>query len=216
MQAWHLDSEGSADQGRGDGRLTPIEPSTDREDVFTYEPGNPVPTRGGVLYWGLEHRGPVDQRPNLTRPDVLCYRSEPLTSRLTVVGDLALELHVASDAEDTDFIARLCVEEASGAVTCLTQGQLRCRYRDSWAEPVPLAPGSPTRLELQMGQTAYVFAPGSRIVLLVTSSDFPRILPHRNRLAPLWEGDEMAARNRVLHGPAAPSKLLLPVLETAP
>jgi predicted acyl esterase len=59
---------------------------------------------------------------------------------MTVIGDIVLELHVASDSEDTDFIARLCVETDDGAVTCLTQGQQRCRFRDDPAVPEPLAP----------------------------------------------------------------------------
>ena len=213
VEAWHLDSDGSANLARGDGRLTREAPGTEADDAYTYDPADPVPTRGGALYWGLTERGPVDVRDTLLRPDVLCYRSQALPAPRTVLGDIALELHITSDAEDTDFIARLCVEEPSGAVTCLTQGQLRCRYRDSWSDPTPLSANTPTCLRLNMGQTAYTFPAGSRVVLLVTSSDFPRILPHRNRLAPLWEGDAVPARNRVLHGPSAPSRLLLPVLE---
>jgi len=50
-------------------------------------------------------------------------------------------------------------------------------------------------------------------VLLVTSSDFPRILPHRNRMAPLWEGDPVVAHQHVLFGPGTPSRLLMPVVD---
>jgi len=39
----------------------------------------------------------------------------------------------------SDFIARLCVETDDGAVTCLTQGQQWCRFRDDPAVPEPLA-----------------------------------------------------------------------------
>jgi predicted acyl esterase len=79
--------------------------------------------------------------------------------------------------------------------------------------PEPLAPNTSTRLQVPMGQTAYTFPAGSRVVLLVTSSDFPRILPHRNRMAPLWEGDPVVAHQRVLRGRLTPSRLLMPVID---
>lgn len=204
IQAWYLDAEGG---------LSRDTPATDGEDTYRYDPLDPVPTRGGSLYWGLGPIGPVDVRSTLQRADVLCYRGEKLQAPLTVIGDVGLELHVATDVEDTDFIARLCVQAAEGSVTCVTQGQQRCRFRKSPARPEPLEPDKETELQLSMGQTAYIFPAGSRVVLLVTSSDFPRILPHRNRLAPLWEGEPVVATQRVLRGRSTPSRLLLPVVE---
>ena len=48
----------------------------------------------------------------------------------------------------------------------------------------------------------------------MTSSDFPRILPHPNRLTATWEPVvPLVARNQVLHGPQAASRLRLPVVE---
>lgn len=200
--------------GTGDGLLTQ-EPS-DRSvgDSYVYNPREPVPTRGGPTYWGLEHLGPVDQRPLLDRSDLLFYRSPKLGSPLTVVGEVTLDLCVSSDAVDTDFVAKLCVEEPSGAVICLTIGSLRCRYRESWTDPQPLTSGDVARIHLQLGQTAYVFPTGSRICLLITSSDFPRIFPHPNTLAPPWSTTEtVMARNTVHHGKGNLSRLNLPVIE---
>ena len=214
VQEWYLDSGGSANMRTGDGTLGQEAPGRSGVDVYSHDPKNPVPTRGGAIYWGLEHRGPVDLRPILQRPDVLYYRSAPLQAPLAVVGDIALQLHVQSDAEDTDFIARLCVEEVSGAVMCLSLGSLRCRYRRSWSEPEPLGRGETEEIVLQMGQTAYVFPTGARLGLMIASSDFPRILPHPNTMAPTWgKAESMAARNGVLHGPGTLSRLKLPVLE---
>ena len=213
-QSWYLKSGGSANMGTGDGLLTQ-EPS-DRSvgDSYVYNPREPVPTRGGPTYWGLEHLGPVDQRPLLDRSDLLFYRSPKLGSPLTVVGEVTLDLCVSSDAVDTDFVAKLCVEEPSGAVICLTIGSLRCRYRESWTDPQPLTSGDVARIHLQLGQTAYVFPTGSRICLLITSSDFPRIFPHPNTLAPPWSTTEtVMARNTVHHGKGNLSRLNLPVIE---
>jgi len=212
VQEWHLDSAGGAHMRSGG--LSRVAPDRGMADTFTYDPGNPVPTRGGPIYWGLAHAGPVDQHPIIYRPDVVYYRSHRLARPLAVVGEVGLDLHVSSDAEDTDFIARICVEEPSGPITCLTVGSLRCRYRESWSRPRPLEPGEPTAIGLRMGQIGYVFPAGSRIGLMITSSDFPRVLPHANTMAPAWqEGKPVVARNSVLHGPETRSCLRLPVVE---
>jgi hypothetical protein len=215
IRNYFLDSGGAANMRHGDGRLVPEVPSDNCEDSFTYDPSNPVPTRGGAIYWGLAEAGPVDQRPILDRSDILYYRSDKLDKGMTVVGDINLELTIASDAEDTDFIAKLCVEEATGAITCLTVGSLRCRYRYSWSDPKPLAPGEPAAIRIRMGQTGYRFPEGSRIGLMITSSDFPRILPHLNRMAGPWSGVEACtARNSVMHGTAHPTRIQIPVINS--
>ena len=211
---WHLTSNGGANGRIGDGRLTEETPDSSNADRYQYDPHDPTPTRGGPLYWGLDHLGPVDQRPLLDRADLLFYRGERLLQPLAVVGEINAELHISSDAEDTDFVVKLCVEEVSGAVICLTHGSLRCRFRESWSDPQPLQPGEATAIHLQMGHLAYVFPAGSRVCLTVTSSDFPRLLPHPNSMAPLFSAARpVVALNSVHHGPGALSRLELPVLE---
>ena len=82
------------------------------------------------MYWGPDHVGPVSQAELLGRDDVLYYRSGALPDPLVVVGEVELNLWIASDRQDTDIIAKLCVEKADGRITCLTLGSLRCRYRE--------------------------------------------------------------------------------------
>lgn len=213
-QVWYLHSEGSANGRIGDGVLTHQAPSRDRSDSYRYDPRDPVPTLGGPIYWGLPQAGPVDQRPVLERHDVLMYRSERLPNPLAVMGDVRLDLVVTTEGQDTDFIAKLCVEEASGAVICLAAGSLRCRYRQSWQKAEPMESGVPTAIGLHLGQIGYLFPAGSRVVLTVTSSDFPRIEPHNNTMAPPLSGARpQVATNAVLHGPETRSCLRLPVME---
>ena len=214
-QEWHLNSGGGANGLGGDGRLSRETQDADTPDRYTYDPRDPVPTLGGPIYWGLADCGvgPVDQHPILRREDVLYYRSDILTEPLTIIGEINLELWITSSAPDTDFIAKLCVVEPSGRITCLTSGSLRCRYRESYSDPVALSPGTPTQLRIQMGNLAYAFPTGSRIALIVTSSSFPRILPHPNTMAPTWtETSPQPARQQVLHDARHPSRLLLPVV----
>ncbi len=200
-QDWHL----------GAGSLDREQAVNDGEDAYTYDPRNPTPTWGGQTYWGVEPMGPVDQRPLIDRDDVLLYRSEPLPTPLTAIGDPRLELFIATDVDDTDFVVKLCVEHATGETICLSLGSLRCRYRNSFADPQPLPRDEPVKLSVRLAQLAHVFPAGSRIALTITSSDYPRILPHRNRMG-LFD-EPTVARNRVLHGPAAPSRLILPIVD---
>lgn len=214
IQKWYLDSKGCANTSYGDGRLMRQTPQLGATDSYKYDPHNPVPTQGGPVYWLLNQVGPTDQRPVLNRTDILCYRSEILTERLPVVGEAMLDITITSSAEDTDFIARLCVEEPNGSITVITLASLRCRYRYSWDDPQPLVPNTPTLIRLRFNQTAYAYAPGSRIVLLVTSSDFPRIKPHTNTMASPWENIKpQVAHNAVLHGPGVTACLSLPLAE---
>ncbi|MBT5877318.1 MAG: CocE/NonD family hydrolase [Candidatus Latescibacteria bacterium] len=214
--SWYLNSAGSANMRIGDGTLSMDSPGQTMGDTIVYDPKDPVPTCGGAIYWGLEPfgLGPADQRSILARPDVLYYRSEPVTARLAVVGEIILDLILASSAEDTDVIAKLCVEQSDGTVMSLTVGSLRCRYRDDAIKPEPLVPGEATKMTIHLNHVAYEFPVGSRISLIITSSDFPRILPHRNTLSAPWSGEEIVvARNTVLHGPDAVSCLKLPVID---
>jgi putative CocE/NonD family hydrolase len=190
------------------------EPGTGRADELVCDPRHPVPTWGGQIYWNMEPRGPQDQRHLLERDDVLFYQGEPLSGPLTVIGDVGLDLTIAADVDDTDIVAKLCVIEGNGSVTCLVLGSFRCRYRCGWDQRVPLPHGEPTRLSLRLSQLAYTFPAGSRIGLMITSSDFPRIQPHTNTMAKPWAPVEpVTAHTQVLHGPGIRSSLNLPVVE---
>lgn len=212
-RAFYLGSQGSANMKIGDGTLAEGSSSTDGEDGYVYDPRDPVSTLGGAVYWGLGSRGPMDQRGILGRGDVLYYRSERLAEPMVVMGNVALDLHVSTDAADTDFIVKLCVEDVAGTVTCLTLGSLRCRYRDGWTTPVVMPAGEVVSIRVDLGNLAYTFSEGSRVGLIVTSSDFPRIQPHPNTLTSPWaETGMQVANNRVHHGRGAPSCLHLPVM----
>ncbi|MFC1452682.1 CocE/NonD family hydrolase [Verrucomicrobiota bacterium] len=213
VQYWHLDSAGNAHGQRGDGVLTREPPGRTAEDLIVYDPCSPLPTWGGQVFWNMEPRGPQDQSQWLERDDVLLYRSDPLLAPLTVVGDVELDITLATDVDDTDIVAKLCVVEDNGSVTCLTVGSFRCRYREGWDKRVPMEHGEPTPIGLHLMQLAYTFPAGSRIAVMVTSSDYPRIQPHTNTMAKPWTAvTPVVARTRLSHGPGIRAALKLPVL----
>lgn len=213
-QSWFLHSTGHADGRRGPGGLSLETPGDEPADSFVYDPEDPMPTLGGPIYQVFETKGPIDQRPILDRGDLAYYRGEPLAQPLAIVGHVELEVWLASDAEDTDVMARLCVVEAGGSVTVIGVGSLRCKYRESFADPKALEPDTPTRMTVDLGHTACELPAGSRLALIVTSSSYPRIVPHPNVMAAPWSGAEpRKATQHILHDAAHPSRLVLPVLE---
>lgn len=216
---WFLSSDGRANTAAGDGRLSPDSPVDSPDDVYLYDPRDPVPTVGGAtflpgLFAGV-NAGPRDQREVERRADVLSYTSAPLTEPLTVIGPVELVLHASSSARDTDFTAKLVDVAPDGTAHNLADGILRARHRYSLSEPSPLEPGRVYELRIDLVATANVFATGHRIRLDVSSSNFPRFDRNTNTggtIATEGIGDVVQAVNRVHHTQAHPSRLVLPVI----
>ncbi len=214
---YFLDGSGRANTANGDGLLSPEAPAEEHTDVYLYDPRRPVPTLGGrvMLPSTANAAGAVDQRPAETRDDVLCYSTPVLERPVEVTGHVSLTLFVSSSAADTDVTGKLVDVFPDGRAIFLTDGILRARYRNSLADPEPLAPGEVYEVTLDLSVTSNVFLPGHRIRLEVSSSNFPRFDRNTNTggiVIEDGEEDVVVAVNRVLHGPAHPSRLVLPVI----
>ena len=216
---YFLHSGGRANTANGEGRLRTTASDDVPEDVFLYDPRDPVPTVGGPTFLpGLfigANAGPRDQREVEQRHDVLCFTSEPLAEPLTVIGPVKLVLFASSSAPDTDFTAKLVDVAPDGRAEALTDGILRARYRNSLSEPSALEPGRVYELRIDLVATANVFATGHRIRLDVSSSNFPRFNRNTNTggtIADDGPADLQQAVNRAHHTTAHPSRLVLPVI----
>jgi hypothetical protein len=215
---YYLDGSGRANTAGGDGELGTRPPADEHADTYLYDPLRPVPTLGGRVMSPstANAAGPVDQRPVQSRDDVLCYTRPALEHPVEVTGHVSLTLFVSSSAPDTDFTGKLVDVFPDGRALFLTDGILRARYRHSLAEPEPLAPGQVYEVTIDLSVTSNVFLPGHRIGLEVSSSNFPRFDRNTNTGAVVTEdgdADVQVAVNRVLHGPAHPSRLVLPVID---
>jgi uncharacterized protein len=207
---------------RAGDQLTREPPAPDEAPrEYVYDPADPVPTLGGrTLMPGHEASialGPRDQRPVEERPDVLVYTTAPLERPLEVTGAVALVLHAASSALDTDFTAKLVDVQPDGRALNVVDSILRARYRDGLDEPRLLEPGRPERLVIALGATSLVFAAGHRIRLEVSSSNFPRFDRNPNTggdPAHARESDLRPAHQRVFHDAARASYLELPTVES--
>jgi len=171
-----LSSGGKANTLKGDGALTLKPPSVDRPDLFTYDPMNPVPTRGGYRVTanagGLE--GSLDQRKIEERPDVLVYTTEPFKEGMEVTGPMTPTLYVSSDAKDTDFTVKVIDVYPDGRAFNLDESIQRMRYRDGYDKPlVWMQPGKVHKVTLQPLVTSNYFDVGHRLRIEVSSSSFP-------------------------------------------
>lgn len=215
-QRWFLGSNGRANTAAGDGVLTVEAPAGEGADEFVYDPMNPVPTRGGPFCCTNNpklRQGPVDQVEVEQRPDVLVYTSPVLTEGVRVLGPLSAELFVASSAADTDFVLKLVDVRPDGKALNIQEGALRMRYRDGYEQPALMTPGNVYRVSVDLRAVGHYFAAGHRIRLQLTSSNFPRLERNLNTGGRNFDETQgVSAHNRVLHGGATPSALLLPVL----
>ena len=128
-----------------DGTLTSSQPQSPAEpDSYTYDPGDPLPTKGGSIVSYVYPPGSVDVSDVQQRPDVLTYTTGPLERDLDVAGPLRMILFASSSAVDTDFVARLTDVFPDGRAIQLQAGALRTRYRDREGEPSFLEPDTCT------------------------------------------------------------------------
>jgi uncharacterized protein len=195
------------------GALSAEPPGDEPPDHYTYDPSDPTPTLGGNL---LMHPrfgpGAKDQRATEARPDVLSYTSAALDGDTEVTGPLVARLWAASDAPDTDFVARLVDVHPDGFAQNLADGIVRARYRGGDA-PELLEPGRPYEFTIDLWATANVFKAGHRIRIDIASASFPRWNRNPNTGAPFGSGTELRpARQTILHDAAHPSHIVLPVV----
>jgi putative CocE/NonD family hydrolase len=218
-----------------DGQLSVAAPAAAVEPLsYDFDPSRPVPSIGGTITSGepLMRGGGFDQREGPTvygsrqpylpleaRPDVLVFQTPPLTEDVEVTGAIEANLWIASDGPDTDFTIKLIdvyppsEDYPEGYALNLTDGILRCRYRDSWEAPAMMTPGQSYRIKVAAFPTSNLFKAGHRIRLDVSSSNFPHFDVNPNTGDPEGMGlTRRVARNTVFVDAGRPSHVVLPVI----
>jgi putative CocE/NonD family hydrolase len=215
--SWYLDSDGGANSLAGNGRLIAGKPGKPSSDGFSYDPKYPVPSLGGQsCCFAVLAGGSFDQTPVEMRNDVLVYTSPPLQERLDVVGNIEVTLYLASNVKDTDLMVKLMDVDREGRAWNLDEGVQRVRWREGWDKPVFMEAGKVYKVDLPPLVTANTFDVGHRIRIEVTSSSFPHFERNLNTGGNNYdEKDGVVARNVIHHGPAYPSRIVIPVLRAA-
>ncbi|MFC4591920.1 CocE/NonD family hydrolase [Sphaerisporangium corydalis] len=169
---------------RSGGLLAARPAGTGEVTGFTYDPARPTPTYGGAFVTQVSPgvtAGYTDDSALASRPDVLAFTSDPLTTEVEVVGSPVVELGHGSDNPFADLFVRVSEVDARGRSRNVGDGFVRLG---------PSAPQGVVRVELDA--VAHRFARGNRIRLVVAGGSHPRW--ERN----LGTGDDPATSTRML------------------
>jgi uncharacterized protein len=196
---------------RANGQLSFDAPAADESsafDSYISDPANPVPYRkrpiqptygpGSTWYTWLVQ----DQRFLEGRPDVLSYKTEPLTEDITVTGDIEAQLTASTSGSDSDWIVKLidvypdqfpADAKLAGFQLIIADEVLRGRFRNlttcveghadtahktcgpTFITPLPTVPNQPTHFTIDLHHNSHVFQRGHRIMVQVQSTWFPLI-----------------------------------------
>jgi putative CocE/NonD family hydrolase len=184
------------------------------EASFTYDPDNPVPTRGGagMLAFNLPGYGgappaTVEQSGLCERKDVLTFVSEVLAESLLIEGVIDVTLEVSSSAPDTAFTAKLMEVFPDGRSFNIRDSITSLAFRNGAEQRQDYQPGDRIEVSLEFWPIAWRVQPGSRLRLDVSSSDFPKFHAHTNRAGPWAEQAGADLAEQVIHG----GRVALPV-----
>jgi len=204
---WYFTSTGSL--------INSTLPSINKNFSYLYDPRDPVLNRGGQNQ-PFDLVGPMDQRSIENRTDVLIFETPVLTESVETVGRILGNLFVTSNCTDTDFTVKLTDVYPDGRSMLICDGSLTTRSRYNYTTDVFMSGNQVDVYELLVDcwSTAYVFAPGHRIRIAISSSNFPRFAANPNNGAPLAYSylNYNIANNTLLVGPNYPSCLILPRL----
>lgn len=215
-RTFYLSSGGRANSLHGDGALIAAPPQTDTPDTFTYDPMNPVTSYGGnVCCTGTAiTAGAFDQRKMEARADILVFTSAPFEDGLTLTGPIEPTLYASSDAKDTDVTVKVLDVYPDGRAYNLDETIQRMRYRDGYDKPPAwMEAGKVYKVTLQPLNTSNYFAPGHRLRIEVSSSNFPRFDRNLNTGGNNYdEATGVVAHTTVHHSRLYPSQVTVAVV----
>jgi X-Pro dipeptidyl-peptidase len=104
-------------------------------------------------------------------PSRLAYQTTALTAPVHVSGTPVVTLRLAFDKPAAIVSSMLVDYKASGAPFIITRGWADPQNRESISRTTPVVPGVVYTMTFELQPHDYVFAPGSRIGLVLLSSD---------------------------------------------
>lgn len=217
MRSFYLNSGGSANSRLGDGFLSIKKPGAkSKPDRFTYDPMNPVPSYGGnVCCTGNAIQGgSFDQSAMELRNDILVYTSEELKEGVEVTGFIETSLYVSSTGPDTDITIKLIDVYPDGKAYNLDETIQRLRYREGYDKEVMMENDKVYKVDLTPMVTSNYFAPGHRIRIEISSSNFPRFERNLNTGGNNYDESEgRVVENTIHHSAKYPSVIRLPIIK---
>lgn len=216
MKTFYLQSGGNANSRLGDGTLSTKKPGAkSKADRFTYDPMDPVPSYGGnVCCTGNAIQGgSFDQSEMELRKDILVYTSEELKEGVEVTGFIESSLYVSSTGPDTDITIKLIDVYPDGKAYNLDETIQRMRYREGYDKEVFMESGKVFKVDLTPMVTSNYFAPGHKIRIEISSSNFPRFERNMNTGGNNYdESKGQVVENTIHHSSKYPSLIRLPIV----
>lgn len=204
-QRYYLNT--SQDANTSSGQLTHEAPTRQETITYTYDPLDPVPTRGGecLLAWALgpTYQGPepgsVKQDEPGSRADVLTFLSSPFSRDFAIKGRIKAHLRVSSDADDTAFTVKLMEVFPSGDAYNIRDGITTLAYRNGATQPQTYRAQEAVDIEIELWPVAWTIKQGSRIRVDVSSSNFPAYAAHSNFSGPWAEQPQVRIAQQTLY-----------------
>ncbi|MFI6624489.1 CocE/NonD family hydrolase [Streptomyces sp. NPDC050528] len=183
------------------GALSADPPPESAPDTYRYDPADPTPAVGGVRMAVGVKSGRVDNTALESRADVLTYTTPVLDKGVEVIGEVSAEIWFRSSLPYADVFVRLCDVDEKGKSTNVCDGLVGLTGADNT-----------TCARVQLWPTAHHFERGHRIRVQISSGAFPRYNRNLGTGEPRATATTLrAADQQVLHTPAHPSAVILPI-----
>jgi putative CocE/NonD family hydrolase len=134
---------------------------------------------------------------------------------MEVTGPMTFTVYLSSDRKDTDVTVKVMDVYPDGRAYNLDETIQRVRYREGYDKPpVFMEPGRTYKVALSPMTTSNYFAPGHRLRIEVSSSNFPRFDRNLNTGGNNYdETTGLVAHNTIHHSTEYPSALQVTVVK---
>ena len=198
---------------------------------YVADPAQPVPFRARPIQpigydpgqtweqWLVD-----DQREASGRTDVLTFTSDPLTAPLKISGKPVVHLVASTSGTDSDWVVKLIdvypdqvasQPDMGGYQLAVGMDIFRGRYRQGFANPMPIDANRPLAYQFSLPANNHVFLPGHRIMVQVQSSWFPLYDRNPQTFVPnifyAKSEDYRRATQRIYHSAEQATYIALPV-----
>ena len=140
-------------------------------------------------------------------------QGEDVDGAFYCTGPLGATLYVSSDVIDTDFTAKISDVYPTGEVRIIQDASFRMRWRLGGTVPTSMENGTIYKIDVNLWNTSYVFAPGHSLRVSISSSNYPRFSANPNNglllSDPNYPGESIVAQNRLHHSAQYPSHVTL-------
>jgi uncharacterized protein len=212
----------------------PTASDSDSFDEYISDPAKPIPFSGRPSHpVGFANNVPWanwlvdDQREVASRPDVLIFVSDTLTSPMKISGQPIANLIASTSGTDSDWVVKLIdlypdelgsQEEMGGYQLMISADIFRGRYRESLENPKAIASGTPLQYHFALPTANHVFLSGHRIMVQIQSTWFPLYDRNPQTFVPniflAKPSDYRKATQRIYHAPGQETFIDLPLVGT--